>query len=785
MVRKLPVSVWNGFTGEADTNITGNTSDRYKGPNTKVSRRDTMKRVRYGQFAVLFAVLLCTVFFAMTVHADPVVLCGKEVQEKTSRLDLTGITDGAEVDAFVQLAPKLTRLRTVELGDESVTFLSWESINKMVNAAPKARFYFNFHLYGVPMTLQEEYVDLRRISIKDNGEALIAALPCMKQARFLDLDTCDLPEDRILEIREMFPEIRVIWRVSFSTGYSVRTDVKTILASYVGDFGLTDDESCKSLTYCIDVVNLDLGHNNNMTTVDFVRNMPNLEVLIVAKDNIKDISAIAECKKLRYLELYMNPDIEDLSPLAGLTELRDLEIGLLPNVTDLSPLYDLELDRLWIGTETGIPPEQVEEYSRRHPNCVINLTDDEIDSTWRYQETHGNAAPAVLWPQYQEIRDIFRYGSDTSWSFAGNDPYFYMGPGMIPHEKSSQYENISPIRDIEVSEADDFLDLTGLTSADIPYVLDLMKQLPVLDTVDLGNDTLSDLTWDDIHTLQLAKPETEFLYSFTLYGKSFSLSDEEMDLNHITISDNGELVQQVITCMPNLRVLDMDTCGVDDVHMAQLRDDFPSVKVIWRVWFGTNYTVRTDVKKILASMPSVGGNLLVSNTGALKYCTEVKYLDVGHNEELCDISFAAYMPDLEVAIFAMLNFTDLTPLMNCTKLEYLEIQTNKITDLSPLKDLTGLHHLNLGFNSGISDLSPLYGLTNLERLWIGKFTSIPQEQVDEMQRRVPNCVIDVEATDPHAGWRYGNERYDLLVQQFGYDTQDYAFPWKDPLFLPH
>ena len=725
---------------------------------------------------------MCAALFASPAHAETIILCGQEVQEKATRLDLTGITDGADVDAFVKAAPGLKRLRTVELGDDSVTSLSWESINRMMNAAPKARFQYSFRLYGVTMTLDEEYIDLRRISIKDNGETLISALPCMKQARFLDLDTCDLPEERILEIREMFPEIRVIWRVSFSTGYSVRTDVKTILASYVGDFGLTDEESCRPLTYCIDVVNLDLGHNNIMTTVDFVRNMPNLEVLIVAKDDIKDISALSECKKLRYLELYMNPRIEDLSPLAGLTELRDLEIGLLPNVTDLSPLYDLELDRLWIGTETGIPPEQVEEYSRRHPNCVINLTDDEIDSTWRYLETHGNAGPAVLWPQYQEIRDIFRYGSDTSWSFAGNDPYFYMGPGMIPHEHTEQSTNTSSIRDIEVSEEDDFLDLTGLTSADIPYVLDLLKQLPILDTVELGNENLSRLTWDDIHSLQLAKPDIEFLYTFTLYGKPFSLSDEEMNLSHTTITDNGELVRQVISCMPNLRYLDMDTCGVDNVHMAEIRDDFPNIKVVWRIWFGTNYTVRTDVKKILASMPSVGGDLTVANTYNLRYCTEVKYLDVGHNEALCDISYAAYMPDLEVAIFAMLNFTDLTPLENCTKLEYLEIQTNKITDLSPLRNLTGLHHLNLGYNTGITDLSPLYGLTNLERLWIGKFTSIPEEQVEEMQRRVPDCVINVEATDPHSDWRYGNERYDLLVQQFGYDTQDYAFPWKDPLF---
>ena len=741
---------------------------------------------KYKWIAVFVAVFISTLFLAASAQAETFRLCGQEVQEKATRIDLTGMTDGADVDAFVRIAPKLTRLRTVELGDESVTGLSWESLARMESAAPKARFRYSFRLYGVNMTLDEEYIDLRRISIKDNAEELVSALPCLKEARYLDLDTCDLPEERILEIREAFPEIRVIWRVTFSTGYSVRTDVKTILASMVGDYGLTDDASCKALTYCTDVVNLDLGHNNHMTTINFVRNMPNLEVLIIAKDDVKDISALAECKKLRYLELYMNPDIRDLSPLAGLTELRDLEIGMLPKVKDLSPLYDLELDRLWIGTETGIPQEQIDEYARRHPNCVINQTDDLIDTTWRYIETHGNAAPAVLWPQYQEIRNIFGYGNDSSWSYAGNDPYFYMGPGMIPHEQTPAETEKKPLlEDLEYAEDDDFLDLTGLTPAEVPEAVELLKKLPALETVDLGKDTLTELGWEDIRTLQQAAPDAEFFYSFTLYGKSFDLTDEEMNLSHISIDDNGQLVRQVIACMPHLKKLDMDSCGVDNIHMAHIRDDFKNIDVVWRIWFGTNYTVRTDVEKILASMPSVGGNLTKENTGALRYCTRVKYLDVGHNEELRDISFAAYMPDLEVAIFAMLNFTDLTPLSRCTKLEYLEIQTNQITDLSPLKNLTGLHHLNLGFNTGISDLSPLYGLTNLERLWIGKFTSIPEEQVKEMQKLVPNCVIDTEATDPHAGWRYGNERYDLLVKQFGYDTQDYAFPWKDPLYYDY
>ena len=45
-----------------------------------------------------------------------------------------------------------------------------------------------------------------------------------------------------------------------------------------------------------------------------------------------------------------------------------------------------------------------------------------------------------------------------------------------------------------------------------------------------------------------------------------------------------------------------------------------------------------------------------------------------------DISFVAYMPKLEVAILAMDNWSDATPLASCTELEYLEMQTTLCTD---------------------------------------------------------------------------------------------------------
>lgn len=278
--------------------------------------------------------------------------------------------------------------------------------------------------------------------------------------------------------------------------------------------------------------------------------------------------------------------------------------------------------------------------------------------------------------------------------------------------------------------------------------------------------------------------------NFELYGKKINIYDEILDINHITVDDEGDLVRKLIPCMPNLKTVDMDFCGVSDEAMASIAEQFPDVKIIWRIWFGSAYSVRTDVEKILASSPGAGGNITKYNSQSLKYCKDVKYLDLGHNPGIGDISFLANMLKLEVLIIAMDDVTDemLKVISNCSHLEFLEIQTNSITDLTPLCGLRELKHLNIGNNPELSDISPIYGLTQLERLWVGVRTKIPSEQLDEMQRLAAEAgntdlVINRTNYDPHDGWRWGNERYDLLCQQLGYNSLDYQTIWNDPKYL--
>ena len=334
-------------------------------------------------------------------------------------------------------------------------------------------------------------------------------------------------------------------------------------------------------------------------------------------------------------------------------------------------------------------------------------------------------------------------------------------------------------------------DLSKMSGEDIRLAAENLRWLPKLGSIELGKERAS-LDWEDIGVLRQACPEANLKYKFSLYGKEIDLQNTQINLSHIPVDDGGAAVSRVIPYMSNLTYLDMDSCGVSNEDMAALRDAHPDVKVVWRIWFGekSSYSVRTDVERILASKPSVAGFVDQYNGADLKYCTEVKYLDLGHNAPLSDISFVKYMPKLEVAILAMGAWSDASPLASCPELEYLEMQTTRCTDLSPLAELKNLRHLNIACITSLTDISPLYSLTELERLWLGSNNMVPWEQVEKMQQAAPDCEINTSVFDDPTGeqWRYNREgtwnyRYYVLRKQFdGYKNSAFSFTWNDPLY---
>ena len=382
-------------------------------------------------------------------YAEGFDMCGKHCTTDDASLDLRNVSEG-DLILLKDVAPYMKNLLTVELGDEVNNPKDWNLIKSLEDIFPEASFDYSFSLYGEPMTLNTEYIDLRKIPVNDEGEAVVKALPCMKKAFYLDMDSCGVGDERMAEIRDAFPDIKVVWRVHFgSLDYSARTDVKTILCSLsgIGDYaGLTNEESCRPLTYFTDLVNLDCGHNSVMQSLYYLEYMPNLEVLITYENYIRDISGLKYAKNLRYLELF-GSSMKDVSAIAELDNLTDLMLCACYNVSDISALIPADvlpnLTRFYIaGTEQFIPHEQIEQFKVNHPNCEVNTDENSVGTHWRFIDLNiGNSRENQV-PQYQEICDIFHYSAENrgGYNLSPNDPYYTTPHGEpVEGEKMEWY----------------------------------------------------------------------------------------------------------------------------------------------------------------------------------------------------------------------------------------------------------------------------------------------------------------------------------------------------------
>lgn len=85
-----------------------------------------------------------------------------------------------------------------------------------------------------------------------------------------------------------------------------------------------------------------------------------------------------------------------------------------------------------------------------------------------------------------------------------------------------------------------------------------------------------------------------------------------------------------------------------------------------------------------------------------------------------------------------MRYDTIESLATLTNLVELNLSNTGIEDIAPLSALVNLTKLDLTGNL-ISDVTPLMSLTHLENLRLPKLS---QEQLDELQAALPNCIIE-------------------------------------------
>ena len=313
------------------------------------------------------------------------------------------------------------------------------------------------------------------------------------------------------------------------------------------------------------------------------------------------------------------------------------------------------------------------------------------------------------------------------------------------------------------------MDLSDLTSDEVEAVAEGLRALPMLETAELcAEDGSTVVSLADAAALQEACPHVKFHYQIEMFGQVLSTDMERVEYFRKNIGDEGLAeLRELLPMMYNLDYLLLDWCGTSDEATAALREEYADrFKVVWRV-FVHPYNFLTDTYKVWMNYYVEDEDL-----EKLKYCTELRYVDMGHNSYTnCD--WARYTPNLEALIMGDSEVSSLEPLRSCKNLTFLEIFSTKVTDLSPLADCTELRYLNIS-NLKIDDITPLYGLDNMVKL-NSTMNHIPDEQVETYKELQPRCYATfLPYGDPtEYEWRYYyndqiNPRYLLLKHQMGY-----------------
>ena len=303
------------------------------------------------------------------------------------------VTD-PNINELLEKLPLLPEVTTVHL-EGSLPENS--SIVSLKERFPAITFVWDFQIFGIDVNSLTTFIDLSRIVMKDTAE-LEAMLPCFYQLEQVDMIDCGIKDADMEALNQRHPGTKFVWRVNVN-GVWVRTDAKFFMPY---KHGMKKIAHLTNLKYCHDMVCIDLGHFG-VWDFEFVEHMPNLRFLLLLDCDVSDLSSIAACTSIEFLELAQTP-LRDYWLLTNLTNLKNLNISATPysqktqccvGMNDNTPLYQMTfLDRLWY-VRNYMDEEQCALIREALPDTVVTLkTGGCTTCGWRYS------------PHYYEHRDI-------------------------------------------------------------------------------------------------------------------------------------------------------------------------------------------------------------------------------------------------------------------------------------------------------------------------------------------------------------------------------------------
>lgn len=283
--------------------------------------------------------------------------------------------------------------------------LSAEQIRTLRERYPSLVLRYAMTYADVTVTSEQDTVVFTGLR-SDDLDGLCAFLESFPNVTTVDLCECGINNETAMALNDRYEgRIRFLWTIRLGIWGEFRSDIK----AYSTASNKTEKEmqnrlsskACRVFSYCTDLEALDLGHQL-IEDLEWIRPLKKLRILILADNNVSDVTPLCELSELEYVELFMT-DLADISPLKELKNLKDLNLCHC-EITDIEPLKEMVwLKRLWISGN-DLPTSQREALMEALYDTELNFTaKGATEEGWREHE------------RYFKMRSCFKTNSIEPW----------------------------------------------------------------------------------------------------------------------------------------------------------------------------------------------------------------------------------------------------------------------------------------------------------------------------------------------------------------------------------
>ncbi|MBN1974382.1 MAG: hypothetical protein JW787_12135 [Sedimentisphaerales bacterium] len=175
------------------------------------------------------------------------------------------------------------------------------------------------------------------------------------------------------------------------------------------------------------------------------------------------------------------------------------------------------------------------------------------------------------------------------------------------------------------------------------------------------------------------------------------------------------------------------------------------------------FSIELSPLKNLTNLQNLNlGSSQISNIEPLKELKNLQSLILSRTNVI-DIKPLVNLANLQSLKLTSTQVSDVKPLVNLINLQSLKLGGSKVADIKPLANLTNLELLNLSDtqvndikslanlkkliflylnDTQVSDMSSLTNLKNLRELYIQNCENVNDEQVEDLQKALPNLKIE-------------------------------------------